>query len=159
MSTKRPPVACVECGKVIAAVRTEVDPQEIDLRHRAQCDHEIDRDTANDLWRQGYRWTIPVIDGASLAAAERTRQVNDEGYTPAHDAEHADSGLPWAAWSYIDAAVNDDGSGREQGPPMMWPWAPGSWKADASPVRRLIIAAALIEAEIDRLLLADRTKP
>ena len=38
--------------------------------------------------------------GAKLIAAERQRQIEQEGWTPEHDAEHAGEGLALAACSY-----------------------------------------------------------
>lgn len=156
MSEVKAPPECDECGSLIGDVTAEVDPQEIDVRHRAQCGHVIDYEVAHDLWKHhGYRWDIPAINGASLAAAERRRHFTDEGFTPAYDARHPATDLPWAAWAHVDAAVNDPKSERGE-PPPMWPKSPEEWKVDATPVRRLVIAAALIEAEIDRLLLVNR---
>lgn len=154
-----PPPSCAECGALIARVRAEVDPQEIDLRFVAQCSHTIERDLASMLWQQhGYRWDVPVIDGVSLNAAERHRQVADEGYTPEHDAEHGDDGgLAWAAWAYIDRAIHT--TDAYVPPPAMWPWGEAAWKAEATPVRRLVIANALISAEIDRRLHEQRVAP
>ena len=103
-----------------------------------------------------------AITGIDLMAAERRRQVADEGYTPEHDAEHADGALALAAACYatpvayrktISFASNlsaDRGSWYSD-IPVLWPWHPGYWKP-ASRVRMLVKAGALIAAEIDRLL-------
>ena len=39
-------------------------------------------------------------DGAALIAAERQRQIDAEGWTPEHDAEHGDDALACAAAVY-----------------------------------------------------------
>jgi hypothetical protein len=146
--------ACIECGQVIAAVTAHVDAQTIEHRFVTGCGHDLDADLARDLWRRGYRWDQPAIDGPALIGAERVRQVIVEGYSPEHDAEHDDA-LPWAAWAYIDAAMHPTSDG---GPPAAWPWPVEAWNAEASPLRRLVIAGALVAAEIDRRLLAARGK-
>ena len=148
--------ACTVCKTPIARLETIIDPRLCTSVMRAQCGHDVDSKTAGNLWRRGYRWTIPLIDGAALIGAERVRQVDEEGYTAEHDAEHGpgDGGLPWAAWSYIDRAMNP--TEVPTGPPTMWPWGEAAWKADATPVRHLVIAGALIAAEIDRRLHAAR---
>jgi hypothetical protein len=145
-----------DCGTPIVAVTAEVDAQAVGHRFTTQCGHQLTTAQADHLWRRGYRWTVPVVDGASLAAAERHRQVHEEGYTAEHDAEHADD-LPWVAWSLLDRAIHPHPNNPDH-PPNMWPRARDEWK-EHPPMRALIIAAALIEAEIDRRLLAERTYP
>ena len=145
---------CRECEAQILAIDAEVDPQKIALRFRAQCGHLVSREDTLGLWQTGMRWTIPVVDGTSLMTAERHRQVHEEGYTPEHDAQHDPNDLPWAAWSLLDAAVAPDPVIE---PPKMWPWEADLWKPEHTPLRRLIIAGALIAAEIDRRLLEDRS--
>lgn len=146
---------CRECGTRIIAIDADVDPRSIALRFRAQCGHEVRVEDTRALWRQGMRWTVPVIDGVSLGAAERYRQVHEEGYTAEHDAGLEPNGLTWAAWCLLDAAASDT---RTEEAPKMWPEGAGDWKPDHSPLRRLVIAQALIAAEIDRRLMEDRTQ-
>lgn len=150
-----PPRLCEQCREPISRVTASVDPQEITHVMTAGCGHRLSRALATALWNDGYRWTLPVIDGASLVAAERERHVAVEGFTAEHDAQHDEHGLPWAAWAYLDAAVNDTGAVFVEAP-NMWPWAPDDWKVEATSTRRLVIAAALIAAEVDRRLHADR---
>lgn len=145
---------CSTCSAVILAVEAVVDPQTINHRFTAQpCDHVLTIEETRELWAQGMRWSLPVIDGASLGAAERYRQVHEEGYTPEHDAANDPNDLPWAAWSLLDAAMAD---APVDEPPKMWPFEAERWKAEHTPMRRLVIAQALIAAEIDRRLLAQR---
>ncbi len=76
--------------------------------------------------------------------AERSRQVEKEGYEPAHDDEHADGSLAMAAACYADKE-------RPQSMcPGRWPWSADSWKPKD---RRtdLVRAAALLLAEIERM--------
>jgi len=146
---------CQDCETVILAIEAEVDPRDVTLRFRAQCGHPISPAATRSLWQQGMRWALPVVDGSSLVAAERWRQVHEEGYTPEHDATHDPTDLPWAAWSLLDAATVE---GSATSPPTMWPWDPESWKPEHTPMRRLIIAGALIAAEIDRRLMEQRSQ-
>lgn len=82
-------------------------------------------------------------DGASLIAKERHRQIHVEGWTPEHDSAHQYGELAKRgaalALSHTDAVVMDDGE-------VVLPW-----KEHPEP-RSLVIAGALIAAEIDNLL-------
>jgi hypothetical protein len=90
-------------------------------------------------------------------AAERRRQIEVEGWTPAHDDEHAPGVLAQAAACYAIRACkpkNDLRYGQGSSPPG-WPWDAKWWKPTTDR-RDLIKAAALIVAEIERL---DRANP
>ncbi len=91
---------------------------------------------------------------------ERRRQVEVEGWTAEHDAEHDDQSLAWAAACYAmpdplrfggDLSRWREGAGHVV-PPLAWPqsWHPSWWKPKD---RRsdLVRAAALLLAEIERL--------
>lgn len=119
---------------------------------------------------------IPAPDVADTAlrdvAAERERQRTVEGWTPAHDDKHTDGSLALAAALYA-APVNlyaREDSASANGLPSIafedpWPWVNyeeglrgGShpvpaWdgRAKHSRRRKLVIAAALILAEVERL--------
>lgn len=93
------------------------------------------------------------MTGAELIAQERERQINKEGWTPEHDDTHIDGQMAIAAACYavtgmpVIVATNDSINGVDA-----FPWDP-SWdkrqKHDRK--RQLVIAGALIAAEIDRL--------
>jgi len=83
---------------------------------------------------------------AALIAAERRRQVEEEGWTPEHDDEHTDESLAAAASCY---AWPDRSYPAE--PPSRWQWEPQWWKPGPTRIRELVKAGALIAAEIDRL--------
>ena len=112
--------------------------------------------------------TQTATDGTSLIAAERTRQITEEGWTPEHDAEHRDGALIDAAVSYAIAAeatyYSDSNATFDQfrpgsgNVPRDWPWDGEWWKPSNDPVRNLVKAGALIAAEIDRLLPAPETR-
>src|SRR5215471_16006277 len=101
-----------------------------------------------------------------LIAAERRRQIEAEGYDEAHDDRHERGELIEAARCYAYAAqvaewdnladwFGLDAEGRIKLPAATnarWPWSPRDWKPTGDPVRDLTKAAALIAAEIDRLL-------
>jgi hypothetical protein len=94
--------------------------------------------------------------GASLIAAERRRQIDAEGYTPAHDREHHHPA------QFIEAAIAymspNDGA-------AIWPWEPTGFKPEVThhdldgvpgylrhgSVRDLVKAGALVAAAIDAL--------
>jgi len=80
------------------------------------------------------------MSGIELIAAERKRQIEGEGCTSEHDDQHTDGSLKQAAIAYLGGT---------------WPksWSrQGDKRKEHGPIRRLVIAGALIAAEIDRLL-------
>jgi hypothetical protein len=90
--------------------------------------------------------------------AERERQFCKEGWTPSHDEQHTEGELAWAAACY--AAPSGDIHRFEpacDGNPYQrylkaWPWDAEydkRWKHNRK--RQLIISAALIIAELERL--------
>lgn len=86
-----------------------------------------------------------MATGAALIAAERQRQIDAEGWTTEHDAEHASGELRRAAIAYTQRPTSDTP------PPPVWPWADEYWKPSNDQIRNLVKAGALIAAEIDRL--------
>lgn len=93
--------------------------------------------------------TEPTTTGVSLIAAERKRQVDTEGWTPEHDAQHGRGEMAITAACYAafstDAQVLVDGKDA-------FPWGSCDDKRlRHSRQRQLVIAGALIAAEIDRL--------
>lgn len=104
-----------------------------------------------------------MTSGAELIAAERRRQIDQEGWTSDHDAEHGGCELLEAAACYLLAPSYGpevrNGATIAHGPdaghrwtPTGWPWEPTYWKPTPDDrVRELVKAGALIAAEIDRL--------
>ena len=88
--------------------------------------------------------------GVDMIAAERERQVTQEGWSPEHDDEHDDFELTAAALCYALRATGTDFGGPPPGP-VPWPWDASWWKPSDDPIRNLVKAGALIAAEIDRL--------
>lgn len=92
-----------------------------------------------------------LCSGCELIANERYRQIKREGFTEAHDDEHKESELLWAAVCY--AAPKDIFRLDPENDPFdPWPWA-GDWdkRKKHGVIKRLVIAGALIAAELDRL--------
>lgn len=102
--------------------------------------------------------------GVELIAAERRRQVAEEGWTAEHDSvEHPTGELNVAACCYgwiAHIQLRPDSLSRaaqvlqhvdERVSPYGWPWSREWWKPSTDPVRNLVKAGALIAAEIDRL--------
>lgn len=88
---------------------------------------------------------MAAVSGAELIAAERARQITEEGYTAAHDADHEDRSLTCAAVWY---AADTIGLELDCWPPR--------WRRKRSTIRRqLVKAGALIAAELDRLQALD----
>ena len=94
--------------------------------------------------------------GIELIAAERWRQIEQEGWTPDHDAEHDSCEMGMAASAYLLAAQFASQPKFRQVPqrlwmPDYWPWDVAWWKPSNDPIRNLVKAGALVAAEIDRL--------
>jgi len=111
--------------------------------------------------------------GIELITQERQRQVEKEGWTLEHDDEHKYGEISAAAACYainkhemkddikvevlieeMDFLVNDGDRGDRKllnGWYDAFPWKDGDKRNDHSRIKSLIIAGALIAAEIDRL--------
>ena len=88
-----------------------------------------------------------------LINAERQRQLDQLGYTIANDARYIDGELLHASFSYLvlaDHLRTDEP--LPDTPPDYWPWAAETWKPTDDPLEALLKAAALIAAEMDRIL-------
>lgn len=85
---------------------------------------------------------------------ERLRQINKEGWTTEHDDEHNDCQLTMAACCYAasSADINTLGSIDDDGVYDVWPWD-SKWdkRSKHDRIKKLVIAGALIVAEIERL--------
>ncbi|MDP9564354.1 UNVERIFIED_ORG: hypothetical protein J2740_005571 [Rhizobium nepotum] len=109
-------------------------------------------------------------EGLKAIAAERSRQIEQEGWTAHHDDAHGDGSIALAAACYaMFAAVSDNARGSTQLPGSLtndgkeiegwaaflsiWPWERRFWKPTTR-VRDLEKAGALIAAELDRLIRA-----
>ena len=90
-----------------------------------------------------------TMGGTELIAAERERQISDEGWTPEHDDQHTEGQLAKAAACYAVQAAGGAVTKYD------WPWE-GKWWKPGDPVRGLVKAGALIAAEIDRLRRAEK---
>lgn len=77
-------------------------------------------------------------------AAERQRQMEVEGWTPAHDDEHSAGEMAHAGAAYAIGPAFDEIISK------VWPWDWTWWKP-ADKRRNLVKAGALIVAEIERI--------
>lgn len=95
-------------------------------------------------------------DALRDVAAERQRQITEEGWDDAHDDAHKPGELANAGCGYATSAVCQLMYGTPMnGPPVFWTWGAEWWKPK-TPRRDLVRAAALLIAEIERL---DRELP
>lgn len=96
-----------------------------------------------------------LSQGVVAIAAERRRQVEDEGWSFGHDDKYTNGQLLAAARCYAWAAEWIEHHPGDlpyiAAVPVGWPWPASWWKPTASPERNLEKAGALIAAEIDRL--------
>ena len=82
-----------------------------------------------------------ILDEIEL---ERRRQIEAEGFTTAHDDEHALGEIALAAAAYSVAGVDDEQA------LTLWPWDLAWWKPKDRRAN-LVRSAALNIAEIERL--------
>lgn len=99
------------------------------------------------------------MTGIELIAAERNRQIGEEGFSAQHDAkkDHQQEELAWAACYY--AMPNNANLYVFASPEDFFPdsWHPYWAKRDKKDrLRQLAVAGALIAAEIDRLLACEQ---
>ena len=91
-----------------------------------------------------------MSDAARDVLAERARQVNEEGWTPAHDDQHEAGELAAAAGCYAIWGWGGHAYSTKGDEPNPWPWDRKWWKP--STLRRHCVkAAALLLAEIERI--------
>ena len=86
--------------------------------------------------------------------AERRRQIEAEGWTPAHDDEHGDGALANAAACYALGAKLYVAPEYRDGKGVIWPFDEEWWKPSKGRCGRrrdLVKAGALIVAEIERI--------
>lgn len=93
----------------------------------------------------------PFTNGTSLIDDERQRQCA-KGYGRDHDDTHVDGSLARAAFELLASVVADDKTGQIFDAPD---WVINevdhhATKNRAAPIRRLVIAGALLVAEIER---------
>ncbi len=98
---------------------------------------------------------IHKIHFDALVAEERRRQMLVHGFDAAHDDKHTLGEIAAAAAAY--ANWNMAYGSRGDGPPPCWPWDSVCWKPSPDPVRNAVKAAALLQAEGERLLRAAAT--
>jgi hypothetical protein len=92
-----------------------------------------------------------IPPGAALIARERARQITEEGFDAAHDSTMHGNELAWAAFCYLERAAQDRLPQADPSVPHVWPLPRTQWRPKQSRVRNLVVAAALIAAELDRL--------
>lgn len=88
-----------------------------------------------------------------LIAAERSRQISVEGWSPEHDDDHEFGQLSAAAAAYAMAAryqVNG-WNPKKAADVCEWPWDISWFKPGDDPIRMLVKVGALAAAEIDRI--------
>ena len=98
--------------------------------------------------------------GVELIADERKRQIESEGWTKEHDAEHEEEQLAIAAMCYACPPLGRMLKFNEtkDHAPDMWPWLKLWWKPSPdNRIKELVKAGALIAAEIDRILRKEQT--
>ncbi|HEY1186801.1 MAG TPA: hypothetical protein VGE74_04045 [Gemmata sp.] len=95
------------------------------------------------------------MNGAELIAKERERQIYEKGYLAGHDDEHADGSL-LIAGLLLGCDVAGHALANVDPPDLNGPWPDALLlrvreKHAGDAMRQLVIAGAMIAAEIDRL--------
>ena len=85
--------------------------------------------------------------GIELIAAERQRQIEEEGYTPEHDLFHEPNDFVEAAIAYLMVALGTSETGQS----LWWPWDKEYFKPSDNKIRNLEKVGALTAAAIDRI--------
>jgi hypothetical protein len=98
------------------------------------------------------------MNGVERIAAERKRQIEEEGFTEKGDDLYDTGELARAAMCYC-MEPGDYEDGDEPCVPQEWPWEDKWWKPSPEHrIRELEKAGALIAAEIDRLIRLEGKK-
>lgn len=175
-------VTCVYCGMEYPngtpAAKAEILTEHIKVctshpmhtvtKERDELKRALASQIENDAKSVSNSCPTHMKTGIELIAAERERQILQEGWTPEHDDGHSLGELSEAAACYaMVASANVRGSIAEEWPATMlngfndslmsWPWNDEWWKPSDDPARNLIKAGALIAAEIDRLQRASKS--
>ncbi|ESS38019.1 hypothetical protein P355_0145 [Burkholderia cenocepacia KC-01] len=125
-----------------AAIGTALDLIGLSPDPRVKKAYRVLRELAN----QRPEPRAEVTNAARDVLAERRRQVEQEGWTPAHDDQYRDHELSCAAGCYAMHTLAYPAGD----PPPAWPWAADWWKPTTHR-RNLVKAGALIQAAIERL--------
>ena len=121
------------------------------LPEQGKAEHNAVADARWNKTSYEFLHKYSVQSGAFKIAAERQRQIEVEGWTPEHDAEHKNGELSLAARCYAQTAQAQICGWSSGAPERTWPWSNKWWKPSDDPIRNLVKAGALIAAEIDRL--------
>lgn len=126
----------------------------------ARCDRRIGHPGAHSWEPFEVQIRAPNLrdlgaDGAVQIAAERLRQIVEEGYDAGHDDQHNQPVVPdgptpllAAACAYIGASFKSTEDDAD--PAEFWPFERERFKP-TDPVSNLVKAGAFLAAEIDRL--------
>lgn len=129
-----------------------VKPGQWDSWLRAH-DQRCSGDIVQIVQPKGIDMSLP--SGADLIAAERNRQIDEEGWTAEHDSIHKAGELAMAAISYVAVSYLQTSQYADE----LWPFEPEWFTPDHHrTVPNLVKAGALIAAEIDRLQQIERGK-
>lgn len=93
---------------------------------------------------------LALSRGTDDVAAERLRQMTEEGFSHSMDDDYRDRSLVRAACCYALFAADTGAFRAKAETPPLWPWSKKWWKP-TDRRRDLVKAAALLIAEIDRL--------
>lgn len=92
----------------------------------------------------------PPVSAEKLIRLERTRQMEIENFSYAHDAEHTNGELLNAARVYLHVGTEIELPTNERGIPLDWPWE-DEWFKPRDRVKNLVRAGALCLAEDQRI--------
>lgn len=94
-----------------------------------------------------------MSEASKLIRDERQRQIDKEGWSCEHDAEHTDGALLTAAIVYLHYGTDKADTLGDDGIPVSWPWE-AEWFKPKDRKSNLVRAGALCLAEDNRLNMA-----
>jgi hypothetical protein len=94
-----------------------------------------------------------MSEATKLIQEERQRQIDTEGWSCEHDAEHTDGALLTAAAVYLHYGTDKADPLDENGIPVNWPWE-AEWFKPKDRKSNLVRGGALCLAEDNRLNMA-----
>lgn len=111
-----------------------------------------DRDRPlGEVLAAGAHIELSFMTGIAAFEAERTRQLEIEGFTPQDDDKYQHGELVLAAKAYLMSPEERSMVGFDPNDRMHWPWDASWWKPSEDRRRDLEKAGALMAAEWDRL--------
>ena len=140
---------CPDCGGAVDLVRGGPNLNGSLVYTTYPCRHRVGEHEATRLGVT--LWQEPV-NASTLVALERRRQITEEGYTLAHDAEMNRKNPGYLGLMLLglaDRAMSTNDRDLLDTPSLAWPVEKSRWPRGKTPTRMLVHAGAILHGEID----------